>query len=207
MTISVESLIADLEAATTVEEVSLINGKLQSLFQYEAVNNNNSRRISEELRYRTEISQAKKDGIVTTNEADILIKQLTGIDTGNLNIYLHVSLSGGDSKVPIGLKNDGVQTLVVTATFRSGELPTSDVLTIIDATEWRVNIRNSEGAIYDIVNIIFNAGISTFNYTTTNYATVCEIVESDFEVVELVDATYNIKLVNPVIFKVFRDFV
>ena len=120
------------------------------------------------------------------------------------NIYLHTNLSGGDGIDPIGITNDGIESISILATFRTGEDSESDVITSINSS-WRVTIRNKNNDIYDIVNVTFTNGVVSFNYTTTSSPDICSIVESDFEDVTIGETTYEIKLIGNTTFKVYRS--
>jgi len=124
-----------------------------------------------------------------------------------INIYLHLNLSDGDGKEPIGIQNNGVDILTVTATFRYTEDPESDIITAIDNVEWRVTIRSYPGDIYDIVNIEFVGGTLSLNYTTTNRPAICKISDEDFEIIEMAGTKYKINLIGDATFKVFRQFL
>jgi hypothetical protein len=124
------------------------------------------------------------------------------------DIYLHVTLTDGDGKDPIGIQNDGIDTMNVFATFRQTEDPLSSIITTIDNQEWRVTIKDiTTNSIYDIVNIIFIEGVLNINYTTTNIPAICVILEDDFEIITISEQQYKINLVGNTKFKVFRQFV
>ena len=141
------------------------------------------------------------------------------------DVYLHITLTDGDGKLPIGIKNDGIDTVNVFATFRQTEDPTSPVITAIDNVEWRVTIRevtirevtdtnyipgmpiSTTGPVYDIVNIIFIQGVLNFNYMTTNKAAICNIIEEDFEILTMGENQFKMNIVGDTTFKVFRQFI
>jgi len=206
-----EQLLIDLENATTSEEVSIISQKLQSLLSVErseADNTNNKMSLTRnyadilrQLSGRDELSEEIKTKVLKMAEAD-----LPSVVTPQAFIYLHVNVTDGDGKEPIGVKNDGVNYLSVEATFRVSSDPGSTVIATITEQEWRVTVRDANDAIYDVVNVKFVSGICTFQYVTTNSPTFCSIIESDFDLVEMAGVTYKILLVDEVIFKVYRDF-
>jgi hypothetical protein len=134
----------------------------------------------------------------------------TSVDISNrpIDIYLHMILTDGDGKDPIGIQNDGIDTLAVSATFRTTEDPASSIITAIDNREWRVTIRSFPYGIYDIVNIKFIQGELSLNYTTTNLPALCKIAEEDFELIEIEEGImYKINLIGNTRFKVFRQLI
>jgi len=120
-------------------------------------------------------------------------------------LFLHIDLSDGDGIDPIGMLNNGIDTISIAAAFRETEDPASAVLTVINGM-WRVVIRDSDNLVYDIIGVNFTNGESNFQYTTSNKAAICTIKESDLNAIPIVmgETTYKIKLVNPVTFKVYR---
>jgi hypothetical protein len=127
-----------------------------------------------------------------------------GIDY-DAEIFLHVTLTDGDGKKPIGIQNNGTDSLNVSATFRTGDEQTDPIIDVINQ-EWRVTIREPKSRIYDIVNIEFINGILNFHYTTTNKPANCIINEDDFEIVSLNEVRYKMTLIGDTNFKVYRDF-
>jgi hypothetical protein len=118
-------------------------------------------------------------------------------------LYLHIGMVDGDEKEPIGIKNDGTDYMTVTATFRVGASPTSDVVAAIN-DEWRVLIRDNDGSIYDVILVAFVNGISTFVYKTTNRPAVCTMKESDLEMITLGPNIYKMKFVSEPQFTIYR---
>ena len=212
MTMTIEQLLIDLEGTTTQEQSAPILNKITALNQIadrkerEEANRLNQIRsyadITKTLEgYDTPFSENKKK--IIESEISSIFPELPSPDS---YIYLHVDMVDGDGKDPIGVKNDGIDHIAITATFRTGESATSDIITLIDNAEWRVTVRNSEDIIYDVVNIKFTEGVCNFNYTTTNAPAFCTILEKDFEIVTMGDVKYKIILVDEVNFKVYRDF-
>jgi len=120
-------------------------------------------------------------------------------------LYIHLAMTGGDGRDPIGIHNDGIDAMNVVATFRETEDPASPVIEAVDGVSWRITVRNHVGSVYDIVDVAFMAGIASFAYTTENNPDVCCILESDFEQIELGGITYTLKLIGDSSFKVYRQ--
>lgn len=81
-------------------------------------------------------------------------------------IWYHMSVTGGDGKVPVGIRNDGVDALVVTITARETEDPTSPIRPVND--NFRVDIKTEDGSVYDVVLVTFVNGVGVINYTDDN---------------------------------------
>jgi hypothetical protein len=81
-------------------------------------------------------------------------------------IWYHMSVTGGDGKVPVGIRNDGIDSLLVTITARETEDPTSPIRPITD--NFRVDIKTQDGSVYDVVLVAFVNGVGTINYTDDN---------------------------------------
>lgn len=78
-------------------------------------------------------------------------------------IWYHIDATGGDGQNPIGIRNDGVDALNITATARSSQDPASAIRLINDT--FRMEIRTQDGYVYDVVLITFVDGIGTLVYT------------------------------------------
>ena len=120
-------------------------------------------------------------------------------------LFLHITLTGGDGIDPIGMINDGVDAISISAAFRGTEDPTSNILTMISGM-WRVVIRDSDRLVYDIIGVDFTEGVSTFQYKTTGKPAICKLKEADLNAIPIVigETVYKIVLANPVEFKVYR---
>ena len=118
-------------------------------------------------------------------------------------LYLHIDMVDGDGKEPIGIKNDGVDYMTVTVTFRATDNPASPVIEAIN-DEWRVLIRDNTSAIYDVVLIVFTNGVVEFQYKTTNRPAVCTLDEDDLEFINLGEDVYKLKIANEAKFTVYR---
>jgi len=120
-------------------------------------------------------------------------------------LYLHITLTDGDGIDPIGMLNDGVDAISISAAFRQTADPASAVLTMITGM-WRVVIRDSDNLVYDIIGVEFINGVASFPYTSTNRPAICKLHESDLNALPIIigETEYKIVLVNPVEFKVYR---
>jgi hypothetical protein len=143
-----------------------------------------------------------KPGIGWTYIEEVFAPPEVVEDTSTI-LYVHLGLVG-DGRIPVGIKNDGVDTLSVTATFRQTEDPLSTVITAVTAMSWRITIRDVTNNIYDIIDVTFTDGIASFDYTTDNKANICQILESDFEEITVGETTYAIRLFGDNTFKVYR---
>lgn len=120
-------------------------------------------------------------------------------------LYIHIAMTDGDGREPLGIKNDGIDSLGIVATFRASDDPVSPVITQVTGMTWRVNIRGSLNQIYDIIDVAFVDGIASVAYVTTDKADVCQVLESDFEQITVGETTYTLKLVGNTTFKVYRN--
>ncbi|GEM_PF-4165578 len=120
-------------------------------------------------------------------------------------LFLHINLSDGDGIDPIGMLNDGTDTISISAAFRETEDPASNILAMINGM-WRVVIRDSDRLVYDIIGVNFVNGMASFSYKTTNRPAICKLHESDLNALPIIigETEYKIVLVNPVEFKVYR---
>ena len=125
--------------------------------------------------------------------------------TGPTPLHLHITLTDGDGIDPIGMLNDGVDAISISAAFRQTADPASAVLTMITGM-WRVVIRDSDNLVYDIIGVEFINGVASFPYTSTNRPAICKLHESDLNALPIIigETEYKIVLVNPVEFKVYR---
>ena len=125
--------------------------------------------------------------------------------TGPTPLHLHITLTDGDGIDPIGMLNDGVDAISISAAFRQATDPASAVLTMITGM-WRVVIRDSDNLVYDIIGVNFINGVASFPYTTTNRPAICKLHESDLNALPIIigETEYKIVLVNPVEFKIYR---
>lgn len=120
------------------------------------------------------------------------------------HLCIHLAMTDGDGREPLGIKNNGVDALGIVATFRQSEDPASPIITAVNMA-WRVTIRNEAGLIYDIVDVSFVEGVASFSYTTTGAPDICGILESDFEPYDLGGTIYEFKLIGNATFKVYRQ--
>jgi hypothetical protein len=128
------------------------------------------------------------------------------IDSPDYSLYLHINLTDGDGEEPIGILNDGIDSLHVNAIFRQTSESSSQILTMIN-NYWRVVIRDSDGLIYDIVKVTFVNGVADLYYKTTNKPAICNLLEKDLNEMPVIFNTiqYTIKIVGDTKFKVYRS--
>jgi len=121
------------------------------------------------------------------------------------NLYIHLEMTDGDGREPLGILNDGIDSLGIVATFRASSDPASPVIAAVTGFSRRVTIRNEARQIYDIVDVTFTDGVATFDYTSDSRPDVCQILESDFDAIVMGETIYNLKLVGSSVFKVYRS--
>ena len=120
-------------------------------------------------------------------------------------LYIHLTMSDGDGREPLGIINNGIDALSIIATFRESEDPSSSVITSITGLSWRISIRDSSNFIYDIIDVPFTNGVASVSYTTTDKSAICSVLESDFEKITVGETIYTLKLVGDSTFKVYRQ--
>lgn len=113
-------------------------------------------------------------------------------------LYINVTLSEGDGIDPIGIVNNGTDYIAVSGSIKYN----NEIIPLTGS--WRITIRGSDGNIYDIVLVSITNGEFSFNYTTTNKPEICSVKDSDFESIIFNNETYEVKLANPFVFKVYR---
>jgi hypothetical protein len=206
---------AELETATTIEEFELLQMKIM-------VFSNIEREERDVISHAHELERYQKNNVQTVldikNRIDSkdfsttekkLLKDLLTINLGDVgvtpnNIYLHVDITGGDGRVPIGIKNNGTDSFSATITFKDGKTAEDNTITAINGIPYRVSIRNESEIVIDIVDVMFTSGVATMNYTTTMGPGVCHIDEQDFDILEMAGVSYKLRLVDPILWKVYR---
>lgn len=127
---------------------------------------------------------------------------------GPLSLYFHVSITGGDGADPIGFEVNSNQSLDCSITLRATKDPASQIISTFSG-KWRVNLRDSQGAIHDIVGIRFIDGIAKFSYPASRAAkrgpAIVNILEEDFLPVEVGGKTYKLGMANPFEVKFYED--
>ncbi|MBI9092716.1 MAG: hypothetical protein JEZ12_26165 [Desulfobacterium sp.] len=124
-------------------------------------------------------------------------------------LYLHVALAGGDGRRdPIGIANDGVETINVVATLRQAEEIESTILESI-AGDFRIILRQNSGAEFSTIKVAMEAGVIQFPFKTTSSMTgLVNILSSDMtEIFSLGEKEYRLKIVGDTQFKVYENFV
>jgi len=77
--------------------------------------------------------------------------------------FLHMEMSGGDGMVPPGAGIGGNETIIINSSFREDRDPISPLVNI--TSKFRIPIRNSEGAISNVIKVSFTNGVmKTVNY-------------------------------------------
>lgn len=122
--------------------------------------------------------------------------------------WFHMDITDPYSEDPPGIQGNGTDQLSVAIALRSGPEATDPIMTQIDDT-WRITIRKvvSENDLTvidtDVRRLTFVDGERSFNYTSTQIGTYI-IVADDFPLIEAVGITYQVKMAQPVIFKVWQ---
>jgi hypothetical protein len=118
-------------------------------------------------------------------------------------VWLHLSVAGGDGEDPPGAPTDGSAPLSVSAALRATQDPASAILAGVNRS-YRITVRDDQGAVYDVRKITLASGeMAAVNYFGTGEPGVCEVLESDFDQVESGGTTYTVRLAQPVRFKFF----
>jgi len=147
------------------------------------------------------------EGTVFTLDGDhkpVIVKTAVNPTSEPEDLYLHVVMSDGDGREPIGLQNNGINSISIVVTFRTTEESDSSVIAAINNV-WRVAIRNSMNGVYDIILITFVSGVATVTYKTTLLPDICSIQEYDMDPIIIGDVTYKINIIGNTVFKVFRS--
>ena len=124
-------------------------------------------------------------------------------------LYLHVALVGGDGRSdPIGIANDGVETINVVATLRQDEEVESSVLESISG-DFRIILRHSSGDEFSTIKVAMDAGVIRFPFKTTSSMTgLVNILSSDMTKTFSLDGKeYRLKIVGDTQSKVYENFV
>ena len=142
---------------------------------------------------------------------------------GHPAIYADVRVTdGSDSEVP-RLRNNGTDTVAVTAKLRWTDNTDDDsnVITLIDGVSWNIQIREATETthdvitphptdpIYDVFEATFHAGVCAFEYFTTHKPAIVYMREADFAILTFPDGQggtqdYRVALIHPVVVKVYR---
>ena len=108
-------------------------------------------------------------------------------------IFLHVSITGGDGDTPPGMPNDGSKPLGMTAEVKDAS---GTIITTLNGA-WRITIRDSTGAEFDVVRITLSGGQASVSYPGNGGKTGhCFVRQNDFTSLTLGSATYQVVLVN-----------
>lgn len=126
-------------------------------------------------------------------------------DADKNKIYLHLSMTDGDGMEPIGIVNNGTDTINVTAALRVSDDIGSPIIPYSKA--WRIIIRESGNKIYDQIKVAMVNGVISFNYHTVGAPAICRIDPSDMtETFDIQGDQYLLEVLGNTEFKVYRDF-
>ena len=123
-----------------------------------------------------------------------------------VDVFVHGGISGGDGKVPPGIKNNGIDAVNVDAWLRWSPSPSSPLFPWTG--EWRVILRGAGGNVQDQIILNFVGGECHRTYSTTTAPDIYSVMEEDFLPEIVGGVMYNFRLANshqiPVV-KVYRD--
>ena len=138
-------------------------------------------------------------------------------------IYADVRVTDGSGAEVPRLRNNGTDTVAVTAKLRWTDNTDDDsnVITLIDGVSWNIQLReatetnhdvitsHATDPLYDVFEVTFTEGVCSFNYYTTNKTAVVYMREADFAILTFPDGQggtqdYRVALIHPVIVKVYR---
>lgn len=179
---------------------------MKIIFPYEKIEDTNQMKYPDDIKFFSNTDIDTKPGftIAYYSGAKNLVEYVPDKEKIN-NIYLNISMADGDEMAPIGIINDGVDTIQITATLRGGQEPAAPVIPY--SKEWRIIIRDNENKIYDVVKVAMVAGVISFAYNTANTPAICHIDPADLaDVFEINGEKYSLVLSGDVEFKVYRDF-
>lgn len=215
MAMTIESLLTEIETGVTIDEIRNAHEKLRAVLE---VNRDQRERDthfgrikSEAIRSLREIEELVQKGVVSKKQGNTLIKEIKKesnierVYDSNTTLFAHINVTGGDGNTPIGIVNDGVDSFSINVAIREGEEPDSAIVTSFTNMNYRVKIREDSGSIYDIINVNFVDGVSTFNYSTTNKASVCLVQEDDLIPINIGSVEYKIGLVGNTEFIIYRN--
>jgi len=120
-------------------------------------------------------------------------------------VWLHITITGGDGEDPPGAPIDGSAPLQVSAALRQTSDPASAIIPV--SRSYRITIRTDTGEVYGVKKITLangEMGPVSFSGDAAKGEAVCNILESDFEQVEAGGTTYTVRLAEPVTFKLFE---
>ena len=128
-------------------------------------------------------------------------------------VYLHIEMSGGDSKTPIGIVNDptvsGLGTMTVTYSLKDGPESTDSILSIGEDMSWRIPIKTIDGAEYETIKIdLIDGQENSFNYSVESAGAktaTCQILECYFEPIEISSESYKVIIVGDTTFRIYRS--
>lgn len=153
----------------------------------------------------TDLAEARSIQAIPSLVATIEDGQVVDMQTppSDPEVWLHLSVTGGDGEDPPGAPTDGTNPLSVSAVLRATDDPASSILTGVNRS-YRITVRDDRDATYDVRKITLVDGeMAPVNYSGTGQPAVCEVLESDFEQVKAGDTLYTVRLAERVRFKFF----
>lgn len=119
-------------------------------------------------------------------------------------VWLHVSIAGGDGEDIPGANLDDSNPLEISMVLRQTQDPASAVIQV--NRSYRITVRDTDGVIYDVRRVVLVDGeVGPVDYSGNSHAAVCEVLESDFEPVTVGATTYKVRLAQPVKFKFYQN--
>lgn len=122
--------------------------------------------------------------------------------------WLHITITDADGDDPPGVQNNGTDSFTMHFALRAGQAADSAIMTQVTAT-WRITIRKVVSEYdqlvidTDVRRLPLVNGERTFDFTSTEVGTY-RIDAQDFGTFEAVGVVYQLKLAQPVVFKVWR---
>lgn len=78
-------------------------------------------------------------------------------------VWYHIEMTGGDGKIPLGIQNNGTDSIMVAVTVRETEDKESPIRSINDS--FRVEIKAQDGTTYDVLLVTLTNGVGSVSYT------------------------------------------
>ena len=81
-------------------------------------------------------------------------------------MWYHIEMTGGDGKKPVGIQNNGTDSITVAVAVRETEDKESPVRPINDS--FRVDIKTQDGVTYDVLLVTLKNGVGSVTYTDSS---------------------------------------
>lgn len=121
-------------------------------------------------------------------------------------LYVHVNISGGDGKYPVGIPNDTTSTCLIDVSIRTGTDSTSPIFPV--TSDWRVNLRSvNTNSVVDMILVSLINGQASINYKSDVGMISEEIYLSSDDVYEQFEnngIVYKFELVSEPHIKLYR---